>query len=56
MAVADVLDALTHARPCKETWPLGAALDELRAQSARQFDPAVVGALLALHQRGALPG
>lgn len=45
VAAADVLDALTSARPYKTAWTLDAALSEIRAQSGRQFDPAVVAAL-----------
>lgn len=45
-AVADVFDALLHARPYKPVWSLQEALDEIRAQSGRQFDPRVVGAFL----------
>jgi putative two-component system response regulator len=48
VAVADVLDALTHARPYKLAWPLEDALAELRRQRGRQFDPRVVDALLEL--------
>ncbi len=48
VAVADVLDALTQARPYKGAWPLEAALEELEAQSGRHFDPAVVAACRSL--------
>lgn len=48
VAVADVLDALTQARPYKRPWPLAEALEEIRAQSGRQFDPRVVEACAAL--------
>ncbi len=48
VAVADVFDALTHGRPYKEAWPLEAALEEIRQQSGRQFDPKVVEAFLQL--------
>jgi putative two-component system response regulator len=47
-AVADVFDALTHARPYKDAWPRERALDEIAAQAGRQFDPQVAQALLAL--------
>jgi putative two-component system response regulator len=46
VAVADVFDALTHARPYKQAWTPETALDEIRSLSGRHFDPAVVGALL----------
>ena len=47
VAVADVYDALTHARPYKPAWPPAAALVELQRQRDRQFDAAVGDALLA---------
>jgi PAS domain S-box-containing protein/putative nucleotidyltransferase with HDIG domain len=48
VAVVDVFDALTHARPYKEAWTLEASLAELAAQAGRQFDPQVIAAFLAL--------
>ncbi|MPY66579.1 diguanylate cyclase [Deinococcus sp. SDU3-2] len=45
-AICDVYDALTQARPYKRAWTHGEALAELRAQSGRHFDPAVVTAFL----------
>ena len=42
VALADVFDALTHKRPYKEAWPVDAALDEIRQQSGKQFDPRIV--------------
>jgi putative nucleotidyltransferase with HDIG domain len=48
VAVADVFDALTHARPYKRAWPPAAAVAEIREQRHRQFDPAVVDAFLAV--------
>jgi putative two-component system response regulator len=54
--MADVFDALMHARPYKAAWPVAEAVAELTQQAGRQFDPAVVAAFLALHARGALPG
>jgi len=50
VAVADALDALTHCRPYKKAWPLSAALDEIKQQRGRQFDPMVVDALLAVSE------
>jgi putative two-component system response regulator len=46
VAVADVFDALTHARPYKPAWAVADAVAEIRAQSGRQFDPMVVDAFL----------
>lgn len=54
VAVADVLDALTHVRPYKTAWPLAAALDELGRLSGQQFDPDILTALQFLHHRGHL--
>ena len=42
VSVADVLDALTHARPYKDAWPLEKVLAELERNSGSQFDPEVV--------------
>jgi putative two-component system response regulator len=46
VAVADVFDALTSARPYKPAWPLEKALDYIRAQRGRHFDPALAGLFL----------
>jgi ribonuclease P protein subunit RPR2 len=43
-AVADTLDALTSERPYRLATSWGEARDIIRAESGRQFDPAVVGA------------
>lgn len=48
VAVADVFDALTHNRPYKSAWSMDEAVAEIRKQSGRQFDPAVVDALLSI--------
>jgi CHASE2 domain-containing sensor protein len=47
-AVCDVFDALLSPRPYKEPWPLQDALDELRRERGRHFDPAVVDAFMSL--------
>ncbi|HEX5344528.1 MAG TPA: HD domain-containing phosphohydrolase, partial [Duganella sp.] len=47
VAVADVFDALTSARPYKPAWPLARALDYLRAERGGHFDPDCADALLA---------
>ncbi len=44
VAVADVLDALTHERPYKRPWPVAEALAEIGRQSGHHFDPRVVKA------------
>jgi putative nucleotidyltransferase with HDIG domain len=48
VAVVDVLDALTSSRPYKRAWTLDEALEEIRAQSGRHFDPQVVEALFVV--------
>ena len=47
-AVADVFDALTHARPYKEPWPEEQALAYIRDLRGAQFDPDVVDAFLTV--------
>jgi PAS domain S-box-containing protein len=44
VALADVFDALTHARPYKHAWPIDAAAAEIRGLRGIQFDPAIVDA------------
>jgi diguanylate cyclase (GGDEF)-like protein len=46
VAVADVLDALTHSRPYKQAWSVVEALAEIERQAGRHFDPRVVAACL----------
>lgn len=48
VAVADVFDALTHARPYKSAWPIEEALAEIRKGIGTQFDPDVVEAFLSV--------
>jgi putative two-component system response regulator len=47
-AVADVFDALTHARVYKEKWPMERAISEISSMRGRQFDPAIVDAFMGL--------
>ena len=51
VAVADVFDALTHARPYKKAWSIAQAREEIAKQSGRQFDPRVVDAFIAILDR-----
>ena len=44
VAVADVFDALTSVRPYKPAWSFQDALQYIRAESGRHFDPACVRA------------
>ncbi len=46
VAVADVFDALTSARPYKPAWEMERALDFMRAQRGLHFDPECVDAFL----------
>lgn len=46
VAVADVYDALIHARPYKEAWTQEAAIAEIVRERGQAFDPLVVDALL----------
>ena len=45
VAVADVFDALTSARPYKPAWPMSRAVALLREGRGTHFDPACVDAL-----------
>ena len=51
LAVVDVFDALTTERPYKQAWSPAQALAEIEAQSAQQFDPAVVSAFSQLMKK-----
>ena len=42
VAIADVFDALTSVRPYKPAWPVDEAVDLLRRESGRHFDPELV--------------
>ncbi|HDQ41238.1 MAG TPA: HD domain-containing protein [Desulfonatronum sp.] len=48
VALADVFDALTSKRAYKEPWPLDRAVEFLRCESGKQFDPIVVDAFLSI--------
>lgn len=45
-AIADVFDALTTERPYKQAWPLEKAVEEIKNQAGKQFDPDLVEAFL----------
>jgi hypothetical protein len=51
VAIADVFDALAHARPYKQAWPIDAAVAEIDRLRGRQFDPVVVDAFRSLDPR-----
>jgi len=46
VAVADVFDALTSARPYKPAWDIDRAVEFMRAERGRHFDPRCVDAFL----------
>jgi two-component system, response regulator RpfG len=46
VAAADVFDALVNARHYKKAWALGDAIDFMRNERGRHFDPGCVAALL----------
>lgn len=48
LAIVDVFDALTHERPYKKAWSLDEALDELKMQQGKQFDPLLIDCFLSL--------
>ena len=45
-ALADVFDALTSKRPYKKAWTVEAAVDLIKENSGKQFDPALVETFL----------
>lgn len=51
VAVADVFDALTHARTYKQAWSEEAALEYIMEKSGSHFDPVVVKTLLRITAR-----
>lgn len=46
VAIADVFDALTSVRPYKQAWGVEDAVNLIREQSGRHFDPALVDCFL----------
>jgi response regulator RpfG family c-di-GMP phosphodiesterase len=47
-SAVDALDAITHDRPYRAVRPLSEALEILRSESGKQFDPRIVEAALAI--------
>ncbi len=56
LAVADVFEAMSAARPYRGAHTVEEALHELRAGSGRRYDPDVVDAVEELDRDGRLPG
>ena len=54
LAVADTFDALTHDRIHRKAVSPEKAVEEIRQQAGKQFDPRVVEAFLVLYERGEL--
>jgi len=52
VAVADVFDALMQGRPYKKAWSKQEAWAELKAQSGKQFDPAIIEIFGCLLEEG----
>jgi putative two-component system response regulator len=48
VAIVDVFDALTHARPYKEAWPQAEAMDEMQRLAGRHFDADLLGRFVQL--------
>ena len=48
VAVADVFDALTNARPYKPAWPIAHAIEHIACSSGTQFEPEIADALVAI--------
>jgi putative two-component system response regulator len=48
VALADVFDALTHARPYRDAWPLPEVLEEIQRQAGVLFDPSLVREFMRL--------
>ena len=52
VAVADFFDALTHARPYRQAWPLAKVTQEIAALAGRHFDPHLARVFLSLESLG----
>jgi HD-GYP domain-containing protein (c-di-GMP phosphodiesterase class II) len=52
LSVVDAFDAITHDRPYRGGSPVDHAIEELRRESGRQFDPRIVEALVAVVGEG----
>ncbi len=50
VTIADVFDALTHARPYKKGWPKQKALTEMKRLSGERFDPEIFEVFLTVQE------
>ncbi|KAF2958100.1 hypothetical protein AS159_05995 [Thermotoga sp. Ku-13t] len=50
-AVVDVYDALTHDRPYRKAWPEQQAIEYIKEDVNKQFDPKVVGVFLRIVEK-----
>ncbi len=50
-ALVDVFDALTSKRPYKEAWPMSEALDRIKQDAGKHFDPRLVEAFFTVIPR-----
>ncbi|MCK4866139.1 MAG: metal-dependent phosphohydrolase, partial [Gammaproteobacteria bacterium] len=41
-AISDVFDALTTIRPYKDAWPIDKAVELIKSEAGKQFDPNLV--------------
>jgi putative two-component system response regulator len=55
VSVVDVFDALTTKRPYKEKWSIESAVQYLKEQKGKQFEPEIVDSFLSLYEDGLLP-
>ena len=46
-AISDVFDALTTVRPYKDAWPIEQAIELIKSEAGKQFDPSLVELFLA---------
>lgn len=51
VAIADVFDALTSARPYKEAWPIDQAYEYITRESGKHFDPELVAVMVTIRGR-----
>jgi putative two-component system response regulator len=49
VSIVDVFDVITHSRPYKKASTFEAALDEIRKEAGKQFDPNLATTFLELH-------